>query len=277
MKIQNLTSGQHGKQMTMSEVVSEETKQIAEVALDQAECAKCSGYPCRKARNVGFKMKINNVQNFGLYVVHEKCDIYKQVEIEKKIKSSGIPRRYADKTFAEYVVDANNEMAIKFAKKVLSRGESGGYFYGEVGTGKTFLASLIAKEFIKSGKTALFRKTSDLLDEFYGVIRGTSQSSEQELLQALYTVDLLVLDDFGLEKPTQFVGATLCKILDARYNHPDVTTIITSNYNIAELKHRLDNPTDGEKESRCLNGSRIYDRCVEICKTVVFKGTSRRK
>lgn len=274
---QKSTPEQHGKQKTTSEVTSEEARLIATVTHDQLECIKCTGYPCHKMENVGFKLKINNVENFGVYVMREKCNIYKKVALERAFKNSGIPHRYMNRTFADYTVDANNEIAIKFTKKLLMKNVSGGYFYGEVGTGKTFLASLIAKEFIKAGKTVLFAKTANLLDEFYNVIRGTSQTSEQDLLQALYTVDLLVLDDFGLEKSTLFVGATLCKILDARYEHAGVTTIITSNYNVEELKQRLNNPIDADKNTLCLNGSRIYDRCVEICKTVVFKGTSRRK
>lgn len=239
------------------------------------QCAQCKGYPCRKAENPCF---VPVVRDGEMYWVH--CKPYRQYlrqeVLGRKFQYAKIPLRYEEKTFADYKVDSDNRPAVDFAKGALTEGYRGAYFYGNVGTGKTFLAALIAQEFIKAGKTVLFEKVADLLTEFYAIYRGEG-GSEDTLLKSLYEADLLILDDFGLEKATQFVGVTLCKILDARYNKDNATTVITSNYSLKQIEARLNNPTDLPKGDFCLNGSRIYDRCIEICKPILFKGESRRR
>lgn len=246
----------------------------AKVEQERSECERCKGYPCQKSRNKGF---IPSVQED--VPVLRRCEVYKEharlIALERTFKHSGIPLRFKGKTFADYTADKFNQAAVNFAKGILLEGYSGGYFYGEVGTGKTFLAAIIAQEFLKAGKSVLFEKVADLLTEFHAVYRGEG-GSEDSLLSELYNVDLLILDDFGIEKATQFVGATLCKILDAHYNREGIATIITSNYSLKQIAARLNNPTDMQTGDICLNGSRIADRCKEICKPILFKGESRR-
>ena len=249
-----------------------------------AECDKCTGYPCRKSstrgKGKGFKPIIQVDTRWGLSIAAARCktysDHFRQEALARKFKQAKIPPCYKGKTYADYHVDAQNKDAVTFAKTLSRAGYRGAYFFGEVGTGKTFLAALIAQEFLSAGKSVLFEKVADLLTEFYAIYRGQG-GSEDSLLDDLYNVDLLVLDDFGIEKSTQFVGATLCKILDARYNREDVTTLITSNYTLEQIKRRLNNPSDLQSGDLCLNGSRIYDRCREICKPILFKGESRRR
>lgn len=248
------------------------------------ECDKCTGYPCHKSSTrgtgKGFIPVIQVDARWGLSIAAMRCKTYgehfRQVALERKFKQAKIPPCYKGKTFAAYRVDALNKDAVTFAKTLSQACYRGAYFYGEVGTGKTFLAAIIAQEFLNAGKSVLFEKVADLLTEFYAIYRGQG-GSEDSLLDDLYNVDLLVLDDFGIEKSTQFVGATLCKILDARYNREDVTTLITSNYTLEQIKRRLNNPSDLQQGDLCLNGSRIYDRCREICKPILFKGESRRR
>lgn len=249
---------------------------VSEAKSKLAECDQCTGYPCRKD---GLQPAVISDAS-GVYVILRRCKPYeeyrRQASLAKTFKHAKIPPRYNGKTFADYRVDADNQVAVDFAKGIMLEGYSGGYFYGGVGTGKTFLAAIIAQEFIKAGKTVLFEKVADLLTEFYAVYRGQG-GSEDSILDGLYNVDLLVLDDFGLEKSTQFVGATLSKIIDARYNREGATTIITSNYSLKQIAARLNTPSDLQDGDFCLNGSRICDRCREICKPILFKGESRRR
>lgn len=249
---------------------------VSEAQSKLAECDQCTGYPCK---HDGLQPAVISDAS-GVYVTLRRCKPYeeyrRQASLAKAFKHAKIPPRYSGKTFADYRVDADNRAAVDFAKGVMFEGYSGGYFYGAVGTGKTFLAAIIAQEFIKAGKTVLFEKVADLLTEFYAVYRGQG-GSEDSILDGLYNVDLLVLDDFGLEKSTQFVGATLSKIIDARYNREGATTIITSNYSLKQIAARLNNPSDMQDDDFCLNGSRICDRCREICKPILFKGESRRR
>lgn len=255
-------------------------RKIAAAEAEMAECAKCTGYPCRKSCSVGYKLIINT-DTQKVTIQAKECPIYeqhnRQRELERKFSLAKIPVRYAGKMLEDYAVDEDNRNAVEFAKSVLVEGFSGAYFYGEVGTGKTFLAAIIAQDFLRAGKTVLFAKVADLLTSFYEIYRGNDKTSEQNLLRELYEVDLLVLDDFGLEKSTQYLGTTLCKILDARYNRTGITTLITSNYTLKDIRSRLNAPSDADNETPCLNGSRIYDRLIEICKPINFKGESRRR
>ena len=247
--------------------------------MELAKCEGCAGYPCHKSTNAGFipVLSVNGEVFVSMKICKEYVKHNAQVELSRKLKAAKIPPRYRGKTFANYKTDKNNQVAVTFAKSVLLKGYSGAFFYGKAGTGKTFLAALIAQEFVKAGKTALFEKVADLLTEFHEIYRGKSQESEKELLSKLYNVDLLVLDDFGMEKTTKFVGTTLCKILDARYDREGITTIITSNLKMAQVADSLNKPADAEKSDICLNGTRIQDRCIEICKTIEFQGDSRRE
>ena len=166
-------------------------------------------------------------------------------------------------------VDNSNRNAVTFAKQALNS-NVGAYFFGECGTGKTFLAALIAQEFLQDGKSVIFIKVPSLLDDIKATFDGKGR--ELDLLDELRTANLVVLDDFGMEKPTQWAGSTLCKVLDMRYDNPTGRTIITSNLSPKELAEHLNNASDGAN----LNGSRIADRLREICKPILLKGTSRR-
>ena len=242
--------------------------QILNVERELAACQHCKGYPCPKAYRRG---KIPTID--GERITVATCEVYQQKAFYEACRSANIPSLYMNLTFKAFKVNDDNSAAMKFAENVLAKNYSGAYFYGEPGTGKTFLASLIAKEFIKAGKRVIFTTVADLLDRFYDIYRGKSQESEQDLLAKLYSVDLLVLDDFGMEKTKQFVGSLLCKIIDARYNQPGLTTIITSNRTLKDAETELNKAIDGEN----INGTRIYDRCVQFCKAIHFKGKSRRK
>ena len=269
LKRRELLAKESGRIRNQYGVTDERTAlQILSVERELAACQRCKGYPCPKAYRRGKVPMLD-----GERITVTTCKIYQRKEFYEACRSANIPSRYVNLTFKAYKADGDNSAAMKFAENVLAKKYSGAYFYGAAGTGKTFLASLIAKEFIKAGKSVCFVKVADLLNEFYEIYRGQSTESEQTLLNRLYSVDLLVLDDFGLERSKQFVGSLLCKIIDARYNQPDLTTIITSNRTIKEAEAELNNALDGET----YNGTRIYDRCAQFCKTIHFKGESRRK
>ena len=242
----------------------------AEEAL--AECAKCQNAPCKRGLETG-RQPVIAVVDGEAQIRWEQCakerDYQRRTRAATRLKNAQIPARYVGKTLADYRVDEDNKAAVAYAKSALKTGR-GAYLFGERGTGKTFLAAIIAQEYLAADKVAIFIKVPRLLDEFYSAIRA--QGDEQGILQALYTADLVVLDDFGMEKATKYAGTTLCKILDARYDS-NLATLITSNYPLEKVQSELDNATDGAN----FNGSRIVDRCREVCKPILLKGKSRRR
>ena len=235
---------------------------------DAAICEGCNGQ-CPKSPNHNRWFTPQRTVEDGETVWRMNlCKFAKQRKLTESFRTSGIPSRYVGKKFSDYVMDAGNRDAVYFAQNV-RKFNCGAYFFGECGTGKTFLASLIAQDFLSRGYSVLFVKVPGLLDDIRATFDG--KGNELDLLERIAETNLVVLDDFGMEKPTQWAGATLCKILDMRYDNPG-KTVVTSNFSIEELGTRLNRATDGEN----FNGSRIADRLREICKPVLFRGLSRR-
>lgn len=231
-----------------------------------APCENCTG-DCRKTGPERFWL-VTGFDEIGVETVR-RCKFGVQADTRRQFRSAKIPTRYLNKSFDDYRVDKFNQDAVTFAKN-FKRFTCGAYFFGECGTGKTFLAALIAQDFLRDGKSVLFIKVPNLLDELRATFDG--KQNEFDLLARIETVNLLVLDDFGMEKSTQWAGSTLCKVLDMRYDDERSRTIVTSNLSLDELAEHLNNAVDG----RNFNGSRVADRCREICKPLLLRGLSRR-
>lgn len=182
-----------------------------------------------------------------------------------------VPTRYDGKSFADYRVTADNERAVRIAKKYIrDKPNKGLYLYGGCGTGKTFLASLIAKEFIGAGKSVIFGDMPELLDELKRTF-DRKDISEAEVLGQYCECDLLVMDDVGAGQLTAWKVGTTYKIINRRYN-AQKPTIITSNLELDELKERLtvkDNEYDGGRIV-----SRLADKEAYV---ICFFGTNDRR
>ena len=238
------------------------------VAQSLETCRDCDGTTCPKITDRWTTATLDAQERLH----YTPCQFAAQQQVRSMLRSSKIPSRYMGKTLADYHVDEANRIAVKYAQNALKL-NFGAYFFGDCGTGKTFLASIVAQEFLRAGKSVIFVKVPALLSDIQATFDKKSNDKTEDLLERLETADLVVLDDFGMEKPTQWAGATLCKILDMRYDNERAVTIITSNLSLEDLAWRLDNATDGDN----LNGSRIADRCYENCKPILFKGKSRRR
>ena len=200
------------------------------------------------------------------------CPVYLQIQIKSKLKSARIPERYIGKTLDDYDADRFNQRAIEYAEESLNV-RHGAYFYGSFGTGKTFLAAIIAQQWLRAKKSVIFIKVPCLLSDIRSTFNDSEKKkvTEQDILKEIFRADLLVLDDFGMEKPSKFTGTTLCNIIDQRYDR-EVPTIITSNNSPQEAAQELNNAKDGAN----INGSRILDRIIESMKIIKFGGGSRR-
>lgn len=142
----------------------------------------------------------------------------------------------------------------------MREGNRGLLLYGSVGTGKTFAAACIANELIERGVPCIMTSFPRIINSLQG-----TWENRQQYLDDLNDCDLLVIDDFAVERQTEYVQEIIYEVIDSRYKigYP---LIVTTNLTAQELK----NPGDVSK-------SRIYSRLLEMCHPVEFKGADRRR
>lgn len=176
-----------------------------------------------------------------------------QRRIEEAFRSSMITPRFKTRTFSNFKVNELNrkawEAAINF--KIEPNG-IGLLFFGSYGIGKTHLVAAIVNKLI--GKiNILYISCPDLLNEIREMIHSKQSSYRLGIAK---TVDLLVLDDIGAEKPSEWVRETLFVLINYRYEHL-LPTIFTTNYSLDELEYRL--------------GGRISSRIAEMSRCIRFE------
>lgn len=108
--------------------------------------------------------------------------------------------------------------------------KAGLLFVGDTGRGKTHLAVGIAKALMREKSVGcVFYDYAELLKEIQESYNPTAQATELGLLRPLFTAEVLVLDDLGSVRPTEWRWDTIRLILNSRYNNK-LTTIITTNF-----------------------------------------------
>lgn len=162
-----------------------------------------------------------------------------------------------DKTGDQKIVQACRRYAENFSENL--RNGAGLLLYGPVGTGKTFLAGCIMNALIDAGFRGKMTNFSTISDELW------SAEDKTEYLTHLCKYDLLVLDDLGIERKTDYMDEMVYKVVNARYVDGK-PMIITTNLTTAELGQQQD-----------MVKQRIYDRLIEKCLPIQVTGKSRRR
>lgn len=132
--------------------------------------------------------------------------------------------------------------------------------YGSVGTGKTFYACCVANAIIDNGYPCMVTNFARLANTIQGKFDG-----KQEYIDSLNQFYLLVIDDLGAERQSEFMQEMVYNIIDARYRS-GLPFIVTTNLTLPELK-----------APRNIEHARIYDRILERCFPVEVGGGSRRR
>ena len=184
--------------------------------------------------------------------------------IDCYLRKRGVPRRFLHARISDFP---------RSWEKLKDSGE-GIFLTGSRGVGKTHLAVALMREVMLAArpvkhfdtyrfafhKLPLFVSVPELLLEIRDTYNG-NEISEKEVIDKYSWVDVLVLDDLGVEKPSEWVLQTLYIIIDRRYRE-DLRTIITSNLGIEEIEEKLDD--------------RIASRIAGMCRVRIMQGRDRR-
>lgn len=145
------------------------------------------------------------------------------------------------------------------------------YIYGETGVGKTYLSIAFLNYLLKhKGISGYFIPFRDLLNELRNRL-GDKQSFKDYFLD-IKSKEILILDDVGAERDTEFVRDILFDILDYRYNNRKLT-LITSNLSPKRLILRLS--SDNFEDTSL--GERLYSRLCEVGEFIYVEGKDERK
>lgn len=183
-------------------------------------------------------------------------------QAERLFEAGRIPARFRHATFESF--DRSRQpAAYDAARRYVDEWEAvrreGRWLFlgGDVGTGKSHLAYAILQALLRRGVAGMAATVPDLLDEL-----RPGRDDEADRLRVLKTVPLLVLDDLGAERHTEWVTERLFVILNARYADR-LPTVITSNLRLQELEG-------------ITGWQRITDRILECAEIVHVKGESYR-
>lgn len=188
----------------------------------------------------------------------------KQINIDRKRNVCFMEAKMKDWTFQNddrknaEISDAIKNYAEKFED--FKKEGTGLLLYGTVGTGKTYYAACIANSLLDKDIDVLMTNFSILTNKIAGMKEG-----KQNYIDSLNKYKLLIIDDLGIERNTEYMQEMVFNIIDCRYRS-GLPFIITTNLTAAELKKTSD-----------VGYSRIYDRILERCFPIEVSGASRRR
>jgi DNA replication protein DnaC len=132
--------------------------------------------------------------------------------------------------------------------------------YGSVGTGKTFLSACTANALIDKGIPSMVTSVSYIANKLMGMFEG-----KNEYIESLNQYPLLVLDDLGAERNTEYMNEVVYNVINARYK-ARLPLIVTTNLTTEQLKA----PTD-------VTMARTYSRVLEMCFPIKVEGVDIRR
>jgi DNA replication protein DnaC len=237
----------------------------------------------------------------GLRIVQEggrqvarPCECRVERRAARMLAKARIPKRYEHCTLENYESGFRGADKSLKASRLLVQRFVDGYpvetdgkgllLTGDIGVGKTHVAVGLLKELIsRRGVSGLFYDYRELLKEVQNSYNREVAATELGILRPVFEAEVLLLDELGAAKPTDWVWDTVAQILNSRYNERR-TTIITTNYaNSAGLglsgsaqeapaKRAMRDETLGDRI-----GERMLSRLQEMCVVVEMHGKDFRQ
>lgn len=170
--------------------------------------------------------------------------------------ADGVPLEFRQARLSNFDPLPGNQAAVRAAKACLRDGRDL-FLVGPVGSGKTRLACSVLNEHHDATRSGRFLRVASWLDELR--LSGDDRSEELQVRERMAAVPMLVLDDLGLQTPSQFANLELAKLYDARWDR-GVRTIWTSNLALSCGKYDPSDPNRPQTLGEFLGDDRLPSR-----------------
>lgn len=185
--------------------------------------------------------------------------------INKLYKQNYSERKFQNLNFENFNINSGNEIAVKVANDYTNKSKEkmqkeGLIITGKSGIGKTHLAASIANKLIENDKIVLMGRLTMLLDMIKETFRDNTKS-ENELIELYSNVDMIIIDDLGTEKISQWALEKLYTIIENR-NENKLPIIVTTRFNKESLLDRFYQSEDEELAEAVIE--KLYQFCYGI-------------
>ena len=236
-------------------------------------CGTC-GRPRREYVKAHFPT-LENLSECDVFLAPKACpcDIKEHEDMKKRQledykdglrRFSLIEEKFSGASFGKLTINANNETSIKMCRNYAMNFEKykkkGLLLWGGVGTGKSTAAACIANALIDDFTPVMMISFTRILD-----LSGSDRTFERNFLEDMQRAELVVFDDLGSERNTDYALEKIYNIIDARYrSHKPM--ILTTNLDLRKMTEETD-----------IRYKRIYERILEVCHPIMFCGTNWRR
>ena len=233
------------------------TKRVMKLDYERCNCKDAqkywNEYDMKKLQMLEEEKKLQMMQEFAN-------------KVDKIIKNSKMSKRNLNYKFENFEVNSNNKKVYQslkeYSEKLANSVERKGLILvGNNGVGKTHLACSIANELIKNGIPIIYGTLINLLAELKNTYDVDNNISEMKIIKLYEKVDLLIIDDLGKEKPSEWGLEKLFTIINSRYEN-NLPVIITTNYDQNSLINRLSINREIETAKSII--SRLYEMCYLV-------------
>lgn len=192
------------------------------------------------------------------------CACRREADLMRSWRMARIPKKFLGKTIDSFeaktapqkqIVQAARGFVQAFAGMDADSPAKGMWLRGKEGTGKTHIAVATLKEVIGRGHSGLYWNVPELFLELRRLMAEKAEMTEADLFDEALRTDLLVLDDLGAERTSDYVLDRLYVMINGRYQN-DLATIITTNRTPDELRAQI--------------GPRIVSRLCEMTAELIF-------